>query len=123
MDALKEANDKLLSASGDPALIRGALEARDRHNGLAAQRIAEVMAHVEKLQDENAELRIDLHKMKEVGGACDEFLREHSPSKGLGDFLTILIKDYMNRKTLSDKMDRVELLVRQLVDECKHAHP
>ena len=56
-----------------------------------------------------------------VGIDVHEFLREHSPTKGLGDFLTVIVREYANRKTLSDKLDRVELLVRQLVDERKHA--
>jgi len=46
-----------------------------------------------------------------IGIDAHTFLREHSPSKGVGDLLTIIVKDYMNRKTLSDKIDRVELLV------------
>ena len=57
-----------------------------------------------------------------IGTEAHEFLRQHSPSRGVGDFLTIIVKDYMNRMTMSDKIDRVELLVRQLLDERRHVH-
>src|SRR5689334_15799341 len=43
MDALKEATSKVISESGDAELIRGALEVRDRHAAIAAQRITELM--------------------------------------------------------------------------------
>ena len=70
-------------------------------------------------------LGIDLTKSElrcYIGSDAHEFLREHSPTKGLGDFLTVIVREYANRKTLSDKIDRVELLIRQLMDEKKHAN-
>ena len=56
-----------------------------------------------------------------IGIDAHQFLQENSPTKGLGDFLTVIIRDYANRQALHDKLDRVELMVRQLVDEKKHA--
>ena len=54
-----------------------------------------------------------------IGIDVHQFLQEHSPTKGLGDFLTVIVREYNNRKSLSDKIDRVELLIRQLLDEKK----
>ena len=56
-----------------------------------------------------------------IGTDVHRFLQENSPTKGLGDFLTVIVRDYANRQMVSDKLDRVELLVRQLVDETRHA--
>jgi len=56
-----------------------------------------------------------------IGIDAHRFLQENSPTKGLGDYLTVIIRDYANRQALHDKIDRVELLVRQLVDEIRHA--
>jgi hypothetical protein len=57
-----------------------------------------------------------------IGIDAHQFLQANSPTKGLGDYLTIIIRDYAHRQALHDKLDRVELLVRQLIDEKKHAH-
>ena len=57
-----------------------------------------------------------------IGIDVHQFLQEHSPTKGLGDFLTVIVREYANRKMVSDKIHRVELLIRQLLDEKKHAN-
>ena len=56
-----------------------------------------------------------------VGIDVHRFLQENSPTKGLGDFLTVIVREYANRKMLSAKLDRVALLVRQILVEKKHA--
>ena len=72
------------------------------------------------------ELGIDPTKSElrcHIGIDVHTFLLEHSPTKGLGDFLTVIVRDYANRKMVSDKIDRVELLIRQLLDEKKRVNP
>ena len=56
-----------------------------------------------------------------IGIDAHRFLQENSPTKGLGDYLTVIIRDYANRQALHDKIDRMELLLRQLINKVDKA--